>query len=205
MKNSTQLRLGILASGRGSNLQAIIDACELGRIAAQVTVIISDQSDAKALERAKRHNIPAICHERSAFQSREAHEATIVEELHRHGVELVCLAGFMRIVGKTLLTAFPNRIINIHPSLLPAFPGLKAQAQALAAGVTTTGCTVHFVDDKVDHGPIILQAEVPVLPNDTVETLSARILNEEHRLYPQAIKIFIENFALLPPLKIRGG
>lgn len=205
MTTKHKLHLGVLASGRGSNLQAIIDACASNHLAATVAVVITDQPNAQALERAKRHGIPAICHERSSFTTRDAFEVALVEDLRQHHVELVCLAGFMRIVGKTLLAAFPQRIINIHPSLLPAFPGLKAQAQALASDVKTTGCTVHLVDDKVDHGPIILQAEVPILPNDTVETLSTRMLKEEHRLYPEAIQIFVEKFALLPPLKVRGG
>ncbi|MBI4211949.1 MAG: phosphoribosylglycinamide formyltransferase [Deltaproteobacteria bacterium] len=193
MSSSKKLPLGILASGRGSNLQSILDASQSGQLDAQVAVVISDNIHAQALDRARKMGIPAVVCERSHFASKEAFEQSIVKELHRHHVELVCLAGFMRLIGKTLLTAYPHKILNIHPALLPAFPGLSAQSQALDYGVKVAGCTVHIVDDRVDHGPIILQSAVEVRDDDTVDALSARILEEEHRIYPQAIQLFAEN------------
>ncbi|MDD5594287.1 MAG: phosphoribosylglycinamide formyltransferase, partial [Candidatus Margulisbacteria bacterium] len=182
------LNLGILISGRGSNLQAIIDACESGKIPAKVAVVISNVASAGGLERAKKHNIPAIVFEPNNFKDKNTYELEIVKELKKHGVLLVCLAGYMRIVGQVLLEHFPHRIVNIHPSLLPSFPGLHAQRQALDHGVTVTGCTVHFVDRGCDTGPIIIQSAVPVKENDTEETLSERILQQEHHIYPIAIE-----------------
>ncbi|OGQ21735.1 MAG: phosphoribosylglycinamide formyltransferase [Deltaproteobacteria bacterium RIFCSPLOWO2_02_FULL_44_10] len=192
-KKDSQLQLGVLVSGQGSNLQAIINACEKKEIPAEVVVVISDQPDAQALTRAQDHHIPALTVERENFPNREAFEKEILRHLQHYRIDLVCLAGYMRLVGKTLLDPYPDRIMNIHPSLLPAFPGLDAQRQALEAKAKVTGCTVHFVDEQCDHGPIILQTKVEVLKNDTVETLSARILKEEHLLYPKAIGLIAKN------------
>jgi len=178
------LRIGVLVSGRGSNLQAIIDAGKKGEIPAEVVVVISDQPDAFALTRARADNIPAIYIGFQDFPSKEKYEEKVVAVLKQYKVELICLAGYMRVLGANMLEAFPNRIMNIHPALLPAFPGLHAQARAWEHGVRFSGCTVHFVDEGVDTGPIILQAVVPVLAEDTAETLAARILEQEHKIYP---------------------
>ena len=182
------LQLGVLISGRGSNLQAIIDASEGGKLPAKVAVVISNDPSAGGLARAKKHNIPAIVIEPKNFKDKNTYELEIVKELKKHNVELVCLAGYLRIVGQVLLEHFPLKIINIHPSLLPSFPGLHAQRQALDHGVTVTGCTVHFVDEGCDTGPIIVQSAVPVKENDTEATLSERILQQEHHIYPLAIE-----------------
>jgi len=187
-----KLRLGVLASGRGSNLQSIMDAAAAGKINAEVAVVISDNKDAYALERARRGGIPAEFVNPKEFASKSEYENAIVEILNRHRVGLVCLAGYMRLVSKVMLDAFPNKIMNIHPALLPAFPGLHGQEQAWRYGVKFSGCTVHFVDEGMDTGPIIIQAVVPVLDDDTVETLSARILEQEHIIYPEAIRRFAE-------------
>ncbi len=192
MPRTTPLSIGVLASGSGTNLQSIIDACKQGQIPARVAVVISDNRNAYALERARKANIPALVFERGAFADRHAFEGAIVEALQSADVELVCLAGFMRIIGKTILNAFVERILNIHPALLPAFPGLEGQRQAFEYGTKIAGCTVHFVDAKTDHGPIVLQAAVPVLDSDTVDKLAARILREEHALFPEAIRLFAE-------------
>ncbi len=184
------LKVGVLASGRGSNLQAIMDASREGRIPAGVVVVISDQGDAYALERARSAGIPAEVVEPAGFSSREAYEEQVVAVLQKFGVELVCLAGYMRLVGRVLLKAYPNKIMNIHPALLPAFPGLHGQQQAWEYGVRYSGCTVHFVDEGMDTGPIILQAVVPVLPEDTGDDLAARILEQEHIIYPEAVNLF---------------
>ncbi len=187
-----KLTLGVLASGRGSNLQSIIDACADSRINAQVAAVISDCQDAYALERAKKHGIAAYYVNPNIYSDKAAYEARMVELLQQHQVELVCLAGYMRLVGETMLNAYPLRMMNIHPALLPAFPGLHAQRQALEYGVKVSGCTVHFVDQGMDTGPIILQAAVPVLDNDTEESLAARILTQEHIIYPRAIGLFAD-------------
>jgi len=184
------LVIGVLVSGRGSNLQSILDAASEGRLDARVAVVISDNRDAMALERARARGIPAFFVDYQAYPTKALYEQAIVELLNKYGVELVCLAGYMRIATQVLLDAFPNRILNIHPSLLPSFPGLRAQRQALDYGVRYSGCTVHFVDQGVDSGPIILQAVVPVLQDDTEETLSARILAEEHKIYVEAIRLY---------------
>lgn len=184
------LKVGVLASGRGSNLQAIMDASREGRVPAEVTVVISDQGDAYALERARTAGIPAVMVDPAGFSSREDYEEQVVVVLQKHGVDLVCLAGYMRLVGRVLLEAFANRVMNIHPALLPAFPGLHGQQQAWEYGVRYSGCTVHFVDEGVDTGPIILQAVVPVLPEDTADILAARILEQEHIIYPEAVNLF---------------
>ncbi|HHW14662.1 MAG TPA: phosphoribosylglycinamide formyltransferase [Firmicutes bacterium] len=185
-------RLGILVSGRGSNLEAILRAHAAGRLGAVPVLVVSDNPAAPALEKASRFGVPtAVVVRRDCSGAREFEEA-LVAALRGAGVELVALAGFMRLLGPAFLSAFPGRVLNIHPSLLPSFPGLHAQRQALAYGVRVSGCTVHLVDEEMDHGPILLQAAVPVLPDDTEETLAARILAEEHRLYPEAIRLVAE-------------
>lgn len=186
------LTIGVLISGNGSNLQSIIDHIERGELDARVACVISNKANAYGLERARQHDIPAIHLDHRTFSGRENYDAALVETLKEFGVELVVLAGFMRIITPVLLNAFPMAVMNIHPALLPAFPGLDAQKQALEYGARITGCTVHFVDEGCDTGPIIIQAAVPVLPGDTVETLSARIVVEEHRIYPRAIRMFAE-------------
>lgn len=186
----TRLRVGVLASGRGSNLQAILDAASREDFPARVVVVVADRERAAALERATRAGVPAVFLNPKDFADRAAYDPALERLLREHGVELVCLAGFMRILTPAFVRAFADRILNIHPSLLPAFPGLDAQRQALERGVRVAGATVHFVDEGVDTGPIVLQASVPVHPNDTEESLSARILVEEHRLYPEAVRLF---------------
>ena len=181
-------RIGVLISGRGSNLQSIIDAVRGSRLDAHIGVVISNRADAAGLMRARDAGIEGRIINARDFPDKETCDRAIADILLDSRVELVCLAGFMRIVGKPLLEAFPNRILNIHPSLLPAFPGLDAQRQALEHGVRVAGATVHIVTSELDGGPIVLQASVPVLPGDTVDTLSARILIEEHRIYPEAIQ-----------------
>jgi phosphoribosylglycinamide formyltransferase-1 len=180
----------VLASGRGSNLQAIIDAIEKGTLDAVLAVVISNKAEAPALEWARKHGAPAMFLDPKATPEREPYDALILEQLRKHDVELVALAGYMKIITAVLIKAFPNRIMNIHPSLLPAFPGLAAQRQAIDWGVKFAGCTVHFVTEGVDSGPIIRQAAVPVLENDTEQSLSDRILIEEHRIYPEAIQLY---------------
>jgi phosphoribosylglycinamide formyltransferase-1 len=187
---TTPLAIGVLVSGSGTNLQAIIDHCAAGTIPGRVVCVISNRADAYGLERAQRHGIPAIHLNHRDFSSREAYDAQVVAVLREHGVGLVVLAGFMRIVTPVLLEAFPNAVMNIHPALLPSFPGLHAQQQALDYGVKVSGCTVHFVDAGCDTGPIILQAVVPVLDDDNEASLSARIHLEEHRIYPEAVRLF---------------
>lgn len=184
--------LGVLISGRGSNLQAILDAIADGRLDARVGVVVSNKLDARGLERAESAGVPTVVLSHKDFASREAYDEAVLAVLRERDVDVVCLAGFMRILSPVLVRAFPNRILNIHPSLLPAFIGLNAQRQALEHGVKVTGCTVHLVDEELDHGPIVLQATVPVEAGDTEETLSARILEKEHELYPQAIAHVLE-------------
>lgn len=181
------LRLGVLASGGGTNLQAILDAAAAGRIDVEVALVVSDRRRAFALERARRAGVEARFVSRRQCGDRAAFEAALVAALRERDVQWVALAGFMRILSERFLDAFPRRVVNIHPSLLPAFPGLEAQRQAFEAGVRVSGCTVHFVDEGTDSGPIIAQAAVPVLPDDDVERLSARILRQEHRLYPEVL------------------
>ncbi len=183
-------RIGILISGRGSNFEAIADNIAAGTIDASLAVVISNRPEARGLETARLRGLNAVCIPSKGLD-REIYDRMLVDELRRNSVELVCLAGFMRLLSAGFIRQFPNRILNIHPSLLPAFPGLDAQRQALQHGVKITGCTVHFVDEELDAGPIVIQAAVPVLDEDTVETLSARILNEEHRIYSEAIRIVI--------------
>jgi len=194
----SKLRLGILASGSGSNLQAIIDSIKCGNLPCEIAVVVSDKPDAYALKRAELHGIKTEAVQSKTLH-REAFDTELVRILKDHNVELVVLAGFMRVVTRILINAFPMRIMNIHPALLPSFPGLHVQKKAIEYGAKFSGCTVHFVDEGVDTGPIIIQAVVPVYDNDTEETLSARILKEEHRIYPYAIKLFAEG-----RLEIRG-
>ncbi|SHK26376.1 phosphoribosylglycinamide formyltransferase [Thermocrinis minervae] len=182
------MNLGVLVSGRGSNLQAIIDAIESGKLQDRISIVISNREKAYAIERCKKHSIPYVVIKRKDFPSREEFERAMVDILKERGVELVVLAGFMSILTKTFLSAFPMKVINIHPSLIPAFQGLNAQKQALEYGAKITGCTVHFVTEELDNGPVIVQACVPVLDTDTEESLSERILSYEHRILPQAIK-----------------
>jgi phosphoribosylglycinamide formyltransferase-1 len=179
--------VGVLISGRGSNLQAIIDAVQDGRLDARIALVISNRPDAYGLERARQAGIETLVRDHKAWPSREAYEAVLVEDLRARNVQLVCLAGFMRLLGATFVDAFPTRILNIHPALLPSFPGLHAQRQALEHGVKFSGATVHVVDTNLDAGPIVMQAVVPVFTDDTEDSLSARILAEEHRIYPEAI------------------
>jgi phosphoribosylglycinamide formyltransferase-1 len=187
-----RLSLAVLASGRGSNLQAIIDQIEEGRLHASIKLLVVDNPDAFAIERARRHSIPYLYLDPGEFPTKDSYFVKIVEELKARGVELVILAGFMRIVRRPMIEAYPNRIMNIHPALLPSFPGFHGQRQAVDYGVRITGCTVHFVDEGMDTGPVIIQAAVPVLPDDTEETLSARVLKLEHRIFPEAIRLFSE-------------
>jgi phosphoribosylglycinamide formyltransferase-1 len=183
-------RLGILISGRGSNFEAIADQVARGALAAEIAIVISNRPEAPGLEAARKRGIPSVAIP-SKGMDREIYDRLLIEELTRRGVDLVCLAGFMRLLSASFIRRFPNRILNIHPSLLPSFPGLDAQRQALEHGVKITGCTVHFVDEQLDAGPIILQAAVEVRDEDTVESLSARILEQEHRIYPQAIRLVL--------------
>ncbi len=185
-----KLRIGVLASGRGSNLQAIINAVNDNTIEAEISVVITDNKEAHARERAGHAGIPNYHIDFYNYSCKLEFEQQILALLKEHQVDLVCLAGYMRILSKTVLEAYRNRIINIHPSLLPAFPGLNAQKQALDYGVRFSGCTIHFVEEEVDAGPIILQAVVPVLQDDTVESLADRILKEEHRIYVQALTLY---------------
>jgi len=187
-----QTPIGVLISGSGSNLQAIIDAIEEKRLDAFIQVVISNRDDAFGLVRAKKHNIPTEVLDHKNFSSREAFDQALVKILQAQQVELVILAGFMRLLSPIFVKAFSNRIMNIHPSLLPAFPGLHVQRKAIEHGVRFSGCTVHFVNEECDEGPIIIQAAVPVFPGETEESLSARILKEEHRIYPRAIQLYSE-------------
>ena len=183
-------RLGILLSGRGSNFMAIADNVAAGKIPAEIAVVISNRPNAPGLEEAERRGLDARLIPSKGLE-REQYDRLVVEVLQEKQVDLVCLAGFMRLLSPYFVSQFPNRILNIHPALLPAFPGLEAQRQALEHGVKITGCTVHFVDENLDAGPIILQTAVPVLDDDTPETLSARILKEEHRIYSEAINLVL--------------
>lgn len=182
-------RLGVLISGRGSNLQAIIDAVAAGRLDAEIAVVIANRPDAAGLERARAAGIETCVLWHRAYADRTSYDSALASELKKRGVRLVCLAGFMRLLGPAFIDEFPDAVLNIHPSLLPAFPGLDAQRQALDHGVTVTGATVHLVTPDLDAGPILLQAAVDVKDTDTVETLSARILEQEHRIYPAAIAL----------------
>jgi phosphoribosylglycinamide formyltransferase-1 len=197
------LAIGVLASGRGSNLQAIMDAIENGQLDAKIAIVISDKKDAKALERAKAAKVKSLFINPKDFKSREDYEKNVVDALKEANVGLVVLAGYMLILGKPLLSAFKNKIINIHPALIPSFPGLHAQKQAVDFGVRVSGCTVHFVDESLDAGPIILQSAVPVLQNDSEGSLSERILKEEHRILPEAVRLFSEGRLKLEGRRVR--
>jgi phosphoribosylglycinamide formyltransferase-1 len=184
-------RIGVLVSGRGSNLQALIDAARRGELGGDVAVVVSNVESALGLERARKAGIPAVFRDHRG-KKREAFDAEIVEILQAHRVDLVCLAGFMRLLSPVFVRAFPGRVVNIHPALLPAFPGLDAQRQAWEHGAKVSGATVHIVDEGLDSGPIVAQEAVPVLSSDTAETLAARILEAEHRLYPRAVRLLLE-------------
>jgi phosphoribosylglycinamide formyltransferase 1 len=190
------LRVAVLASGRGSNLQAVIDAIEAGQVHAKIVAVISNKKDAAALERARKHGLKDLFVDPKPFagrpDSREAYDRELLQVLEQHDVELVLLAGYMKIVTAVLVQAYANRMMNIHPSLLPSFPGLEVQKKAIEWGCKLAGCTVHFVTEGVDEGPIILQAAVPVLDGDTAESLAARILEQEHKIYPRAVQLFFE-------------
>jgi len=187
-----KLPIAVLISGGGTNLQAIIDAIAANRLDAKIEVVLSNRADAFGLVRAKNHDIPTEILDHKAFPSREAYDQAVVDLLRAHGVQLVALAGFMRLLSPVLVSAFSNRIMNIHPALLPSFPGLHVQKKALEHGVRFSGCTVHFVNEECDEGPIIIQAVVPVFPDDTEEQLAERILQQEHRIYPRAIQLYAE-------------
>ena len=186
------LKLGVLISGSGSNLQSIIDHIEKGSLNAVIKIVISNNPDAYGITRAKKHGLPVLIFKHEDFKSKEDFDLELIKALKNNHVQLVVLAGFMRILTAAFLRAFPQRIINIHPALLPAFPGTHVQKQALEYGVKFSGCTVHFVDGGVDTGPIIIQSVLPVHDDDTEETLAARILKEEHRIYPQAIQFYAD-------------
>jgi phosphoribosylglycinamide formyltransferase-1 len=185
-------KLGILLSGRGSNFEAIADSIQAGRLHAEIAIVISNRADAPGLESAKRRGLNAQLIP-SKGRVREEHDAEVIAALKQARVDLICLAGYMRLLSPEFIRAFPNRIVNIHPSLLPAFPGMDAQKQALEYGVKVTGCTVHFVDEHLDHGPIILQKTVPMLDGDDVHSLSARILEQEHVAYSEAIALVLSD------------
>jgi len=203
IKSSSKIKVGVLISGGGTNLQTIIDRSAAGGLDAEVVCVVSNRADAFGLQRAKKHGIPALHLDHRSYSGRQEYDTALAEYLKSFNVDLVVLAGFMRIVTPILLDAFPNRVMNIHPALLPSFPGLDAQKQALDYGAKISGCTVHFVDAGTDTGPIILQSAVPVLEDDTVETLSERIHIEEHRLYPAAIQLFAEGRLKVEGRKVR--
>jgi phosphoribosylglycinamide formyltransferase-1 len=197
------LKLGILISGNGSNLQSIIDYIEKGSLKATIKIVISNNPDAYGLTRAKKHGIPVVILKNGDFINKEDFDLELINILKNNSVDLVILAGFMRVLTPTFLKAFPQKIMNIHPALLPSFPGIHGQKQALEYGVKLSGCTVHFVDEGVDTGPIIIQSAVQVFDDDTEETLAARILKEEHRIYPQAIQFYTEGKIEIKGRKVR--
>jgi phosphoribosylglycinamide formyltransferase-1 len=189
---ATPVSIAVLISGSGTNLQSIIDAVEAKKLDARIAVVLSNRADAYGLVRARNHGLPTEVLDHKAFASREAYDQAVVDILRGRGVELVVLAGFMRLLSPVFIKAYSNRIMNIHPALLPAFPGLHVQKKAVDYGVRFAGCTVHFVNEECDEGPIIIQAVVPVLGDDSEETLAARILRQEHRIYPRAIQLYAE-------------
>ena len=197
------MNIAVLVSGRGSNLQAIIDSIENGNLKAQISVVVSDIGGAYALERATKHGIDAVFVDPGKYSSKDLYEKQVLAVLKKHNAELILLAGYMKILGKTLLLAYKDRILNIHPALLPAFAGLHAQKQAFDHGVKVAGCTVHFVDEKLDGGVIILQRCVEVREDDTDETLADRILEQEHKIYPEAVKLFVENRLRIEGRKVK--
>lgn len=196
-------RVGILISGRGSNMGALVRAMQAGEIAAEPAIVLSNVAEAPGLRWAEEHGVPTAVVDHRTLKPRRVHEERIVEILREKRVDLVCLAGYMRLLSSFMVAAFPGRILNVHPSLLPAFPGLHAQRQALEHGVKVSGCTVHVVDDRLDHGPIVLQATVPVLENDTEDTLAARILEAEHRIYPRAVGLYFEQRLAIEGRRVR--
>jgi phosphoribosylglycinamide formyltransferase 1 len=198
-------RIAVLISGRGSNLQSIIDAIAAGELAATIAVVISNRADAAGLLRAREAGIEALSIDHRRYADRSAFDCALVEVLRARDVTLVCLAGFMRLLGAPLLEAFPNAVLNIHPSLLPSFPGVDAQQQALDHGVRVSGATVHLVTGELDNGPIVVQSAVPVFDNDTRDTLAARILIEEHKLYPEAIRTILDGGWLVEGRKLLLG
>ena len=200
---SRKVPIGVLLSGGGTNLQAIIDAVRQERLDATVRTVVSNRKDAYGLTRARVHGIPAAVIDHRDFPSREDYDRALAEHLERNGVDLVVLAGFMRLLSPVFIRSFPNRVMNIHPALSPSFAGLHGQRQALEYGVRFTGCTVHFVTEGCDDGPVIIQAVVPVLPDDTEETLSQRILVQEHRIYPRAIQLYCEGRLAVEGRKVR--
>ncbi|MCH6579002.1 MAG: phosphoribosylglycinamide formyltransferase [Nitrospinae bacterium] len=190
---SNDFKIGVLVSGRGTNLQAIIDAIENGQVNARIVLVLSHKQDALALERANKHGIESLWLDPEPFAGKKEYDRAVAGELKERGVDLVCLAGYMRILDPEFIRAFQGKIINIHPSLLPAFPGLNVQQKAIDYGVKFSGCTVHFVNEEVDAGPIILQAVVPVHESDNAESLAERILIQEHLIYPRALQMIVEN------------
>jgi phosphoribosylglycinamide formyltransferase-1 len=201
---ATPLRLGVLASGRGSNLQAILDAIDAGRCPARVVVVVSDRKEATALDRARQAGVTAVHLDPMCYPDRAAFDDAVAAVLAANAVELVCLAGYLRLLSREFIAAWRSRILNVHPALLPAFPGLHAQRQALDYGTKVTGATIHFVDEGVDTGPIVLQAAVPILEHDTVTTLATRVLVEEHRLYPEAIRLYAEGRLAIEGRRVRS-
>ncbi|MDP2840924.1 MAG: phosphoribosylglycinamide formyltransferase [Candidatus Methanoperedens sp.] len=197
------MNIAVLVSGRGSNLQAMIDSIENGYLKARISVVISDIENAYALLRAKKHGIEAVFVDPEKYSSKELYEKHVLAVLRKHNAELILLAGYMKILGKTLLSAYKDRILNIHPALLPAFTGLHAQKQAFEYGVKVAGCTVHFVDETLDGGAIIMQRCVEVKEDDTDETLADRILEQEHKIYPEAVKLFVENRLRIEGRKVK--
>jgi len=197
------LKLGVLISGNGSNLQSIVDHIEEGSLKAIIKIVISNNPEAYGITRAKKHGIPVVVLKNGDFKNKEAFDLELIRNLKNNYVDMVILAGFMRIITPALLNAFPQKIMNIHPALLPSFPGIHGQKQALDYGVKLSGCTVHFVDEGVDTGPIIIQSAVQVFDDDTEETLAERILKEEHKIYPQAIQLFSEGKIEIKGRKVR--
>lgn len=195
-------RLGILCSGRGSNMESIIKAIQRGEINAEIQVVLTDRPDARAIEIARAEGIEAVALDRATYESREAFEQAMIKVLDEKGVTLVILAGFMRLLSPVFVGHYKGRILNIHPSLLPSFGGAHAHRDVLAYGVKVSGCTIHFVDEGMDSGPIILQASVPVLDDDTEETLAARVLSEEHKLYPRAIALYCDDRLVVDGRKV---
>jgi len=198
-----KVAIGVLVSGSGSNLQSIIDQIEAGNLDAVINVVISNVASAFALERAQKHNIPAILIDHRDFETREDFEQKLIDVLNSYSIELVVMAGFMRVLTPLFIKTFHHRIMNIHPALLPSFQGIHAQERAFAYGVKFSGCTVHFADDGVDTGPIIIQSVVPVFDDDTADTLQQRILREEHRIFPQAIQFYAEGKLEIVDRKVR--
>ncbi|MBU2053770.1 MAG: phosphoribosylglycinamide formyltransferase [Proteobacteria bacterium] len=198
-----KIGIGVLVSGSGSNLQSIIDHIEGGKLDAEIRIVLSNNPEAYALERCTKHRIPTAVVDHCRFASREEFDRRVIEVLAASGVELVVMAGFMRVLSSEFFRAFPMKIMNIHPALLPSFPGIHVQQKAVEYGVKFSGCTVHFADEGVDTGPIIIQAVIPVDPDDTADTLAARILKEEHRIYPQAIQYYAEGRIEIEGRKVR--